>query len=191
MGVRIAELARVQANRLEQSIAPLTGGASFGGHERLLHEPGEHVRDPNGVELIPGAHALDRLELESASEHRQPTKQRPLVRLEKVVAPLHRGRERLLARRRRPALAPEYAEAIVSRSAIAAGPSAPRRPAASSIASGRPSRRPTSEAGELASTFNEMLDRLETERREATGWPGGRRSGCGSRRSSTTRSGRS
>lgn len=32
-----------------------------------------------------------------------------------------------------------------------------------------PSAEPTSEAGELALTFNEMLDRLETERREATG----------------------
>jgi two-component system, NarL family, sensor histidine kinase UhpB len=32
-----------------------------------------------------------------------------------------------------------------------------------------PGRRPTSEAGELAMTFNEMLERLESERREATG----------------------
>ncbi len=32
-----------------------------------------------------------------------------------------------------------------------------------------PGAQPTSEAGELALTFNEMLDRLETERREATG----------------------
>src|ERR1700722_5880724 len=32
-----------------------------------------------------------------------------------------------------------------------------------------PGAEPTSEAGELALTFNEMLDRLETERREATG----------------------
>jgi two-component system sensor histidine kinase UhpB len=32
-----------------------------------------------------------------------------------------------------------------------------------------PGAAPTSEAGELALTFNEMLDRLETERREATG----------------------
>jgi two-component system sensor histidine kinase UhpB len=32
-----------------------------------------------------------------------------------------------------------------------------------------PGARPTSEAGELALTFNEMLDRLELERREATG----------------------
>ena len=37
-----------------------------------------------------------------------------------------------------------------------------------------PDARPTSEAGELAVTFNEMLERLELERREATA-PGARR----------------
>jgi HAMP domain-containing protein len=51
----------------------------------------------------------------------------------------------------------------------------------------------SSEAGELALTFNQMPDRLEASagRRPAGCWPDRRRSGCGSPRSCTTRSGRS
>jgi hypothetical protein len=55
-----------------------------------------------------------------------------------------------------------------------------------------PGAQPTSEAGELALTFNEMLDRLELERREATGrvLAGQEPNGGGSPRSCTTRSDR-
>ncbi len=55
-----------------------------------------------------------------------------------------------------------------------------------------PDARPTSEIGELAVTFNEMLKRLEVERREATARVSPRTSpsDCASLRSCTTRSGR-
>ncbi len=68
---------------------------------------------PGRVELAAGAHVLDRLELEAAGEDREPPEQRPLVRVEQVVAPLERRGQRLLARRRRVAPAAEHAEAIV------------------------------------------------------------------------------
>ena len=109
----VEPLARVQANGLEQAVAALAGGALVGGDKRLLDETCEHVGDARTVELAAGAHALDRLELEAAGEDREPTKQRPLVRLEQVVAPLQRRRERLLPRRRRVAHAAEHAEAVV------------------------------------------------------------------------------
>ena len=109
----VEPLARVQANGLEQPVAALAGGALVGGHQRLLDETSRARRRCPDVELAAGAHALDRLELEAASEGREPTKQRPLVRLEQVVAPLQRRLERLLPCRRRVAAGAEHAEAVV------------------------------------------------------------------------------
>ena len=66
-----------------------------------------------GASRSPPAHTLDGVELEAAAEGCKPTKQRPLVWLEEVVAPLQRRLECLLPCRRRMAPRAEHAEAVV------------------------------------------------------------------------------
>ncbi len=108
----VEPFARVEANRLEQAVAPLAP-AFVRGDERLLDEPREHVGAAGHVEPVAGADRLDGGELEAAGEDGEPAEEHPLVGLEQVVAPLERRRERLLPRRRRAVARAEQAEAVV------------------------------------------------------------------------------
>ena len=109
----IEPLARVEANGLEQAVAALREEPSSAATSDFSTSRASTSAMPGGVEVVAGAHALDRLELEATGEDREPPKQRPLVRLEQVVAPLQRGAEGLLPGRRCAARGAEHAEAGV------------------------------------------------------------------------------
>jgi len=108
----VEPVARVEPHGLQQSVAALARRRLERHHERLLHQPRQHVGDRRGLERVVGADRFGGLEIEAAGEHGQAPEQRALVGLEQVVAPFERGGQRLLPRRGRVAAGAEHAEAV-------------------------------------------------------------------------------
>jgi hypothetical protein len=79
-------------DRLEQPVAHLRGGR-FGQHQRAVDQGREAVQH-----ILTGPKDLGRVEVESASEHRQLLEQQPLGGLEQLVAPVEGCLHRALTR---------------------------------------------------------------------------------------------
>ena len=91
--------------------------------------------------VVVGADRLGRRQVATAGEHRQPLEDALLVVEEQLVAPVDHRAQRLLARQRGARPAGEQAEPIVQADEICVSGNARVRAAASSMASGSPSRR--------------------------------------------------
>ena len=124
-------------NRLEHAQAQLTVGGAHRSQQVLGHQRIDQVED---LALV--ADGCRRLEAAAADEDRQAAKQRLLVRLEQVVAPGDGVAQRLLAGRRVARAARQQLESTLERPEHRAWRRAvAMRAAASSMASGSPSRR--------------------------------------------------
>ncbi|MGH3837350.1 MAG: hypothetical protein ACRDSF_16860 [Pseudonocardiaceae bacterium] len=99
-------------DRLEQAVTALRL-VDVSLDEGLVHQAGEDIQHRVAIHDLAGADALGRIEGETAGEHRQAAQQRALGIVEQLVAPCHRGLERLLAGQRGPAPAGEEAEPVV------------------------------------------------------------------------------
>ena len=152
LGVVDEALPAVLAHGLQE---PVPGGVRrvVDGHHRLVDEPGEQVeRVVLGVGRV-AAHAVRRVEVEPAGEHRQPREQGPLALGQQPVGPVDRRDEALVARpasTREPPLTNRGL--VVSRRATSAAFITRIRAAASSIPSGRPSSRRQISATEPAAS---------------------------------------
>jgi hypothetical protein len=104
-------LAGILAHRLEQLVA---GRATLAvdAHERLFDQAAEQLEDRAGSERLTAAYLLGGLEAEAAGEDGEPPEQHALVGAEQLVAPVERGRERPLPRKRRAAARAEHAERV-------------------------------------------------------------------------------
>ncbi len=99
-------------HRLQQAVARHAGGGS-GQHERLVHQPGEHLKHVLGREVAARTDRLGRGEVPAAREGRQAAEEGPLVLAQQRVAPRQRGAQRLLAGRPGAVAAGQQAHAIV------------------------------------------------------------------------------
>ena len=97
-------------------------------------------------QLQVGGELLGGVEGDPVDEHRQVPEQPPLVVGEQLVGPLDGGAQRPVPRRRRWAAPPSRSSARSSRRCRSASENVDSRPAASSMASGMPSRRRTMSA---------------------------------------------
>ena len=83
------------ADRLQQPVAdPVRLVVRH--HQRLVDKGREQIEHLQRFDVTPGRDGLGGIERESAGEDGQTLQHRPLVLAEQVVAPLHRGSERLL-----------------------------------------------------------------------------------------------
>ena len=110
-------------------------------HERLVDEAADS-RHVVGVEPLVRADRFGRVERAAAREHREPREDAPLVVVEQVVAPVDDARAASAGAGAPCGAAGEQAEAVVEAGGdLARASSARTRAAASSMASGSPSRR--------------------------------------------------
>ena len=94
-----------------------------------------------GVDVAAGGDLLGRVEREAAGEHREAPEHRALALGQQLVAPVDRRLQRLLAGQHRARAAGEQPEAVVEPGRDLLDRSPRTRAAASSTASGMPSRR--------------------------------------------------
>ena len=127
VGVRVAQqcqltgvtrpVERVLAHGLQQPVLGLglavTVGVLVELHEALVDESPDEIHDRPLVEIAGrGAERLGQAEPERACADAQPAQHPALVIVEQVVAPLHGGQQRLLARQDRTRTAGEQPEAL-------------------------------------------------------------------------------
>ena len=101
-----------QRERLEEVEAGLAVGL-VGDHQGLVDEMSQQVGDILGLDLVPGAHGLGRLQRTTPGEDGEQLEHALLVVEQQVVAPLHHGPEGLLPRQRRTGPAGQEPEPIV------------------------------------------------------------------------------
>ena len=101
-----------QRERLEE-VEPGLAVDVVGDHQGLVDEVGQQVGDVLGLDLVPGAHGLGRLQRTAPGEDGEQLEHVPLVVEQQVVAPLHDGPEGLLPRQRRTSPAGQEPEPIV------------------------------------------------------------------------------
>ena len=112
------------------------------GHDqRLVDQPRDQPRDPAAVDGAAGADLLGGLQGEAAGEDGQAPEEHALLAGEQVVAPVDGGAQRLLARARRAAATGQDVEAVAEACRDLVERERATRAAASSMASGMPSRR--------------------------------------------------
>src|SRR5205823_4310523 len=130
---------RVLADRLEQPVAHARA-VLIDDHERLVDERGQQVEDRQGLQSGARADFLDGVERPAAREHGQAAEQHPLVVAQQLVTQSTDARRvcwRGIADRAPPV---SKRKRSPSPAAICSIPSTRTRAAASSIASGIPSR---------------------------------------------------
>src|SRR5829696_923174 len=110
---RLVELlGGVLPRRLQKPVACLPAPAGYQ-HQRLLHQPYEHVENFPGVDAIPGAYGLGRIEGEPFGEHGKPPEYLPFFLVEQLVAPVQGASQRPLPLRSGPVSAGEQTERIL------------------------------------------------------------------------------
>ena len=110
--------------------------------DRLVHQPGHQLEHLVAVDAVARAHGFGRLQVEPAGEHRHSRPQRLLGLRAQLVAASRPPPSASDARRcHSPAAPAQQPERSSSRCRICSGDSTRNRAAASSIASGSPSRR--------------------------------------------------
>ena len=103
---------RVLLDRVQQPVAGLAAQLVVEGDQRLVDERGHQVEHGAGRDLLVRADLLGHLQV-PAGEHRQPAQQ-DLLRLgQQLVAPVHRGAQRLLPRRRGPVARGQQPEPVI------------------------------------------------------------------------------
>ena len=140
---RPAPLGAVGPDRLQHPVADPAAVALGRHHQRLVDQPGQqvqHLVDGQAAGDGAGADPLHGLQGGPAGEHRQPPQQDLLVAAQQFPAPVDHGPQRLVAARDRPAAVGQEPERSSRRAATCPGERAWNRAAASSMASGRPSR---------------------------------------------------
>ena len=139
-------LLAVVAQGLQHPVPGRRPAGVIADQDRLVHQPGHHVKQLLDGQLFVGADSLDRVQLEPAGKHRQPGPQQPLRLGTKSKD--HSTHPRNVCCRSGAARLPRDSRAnrSVNRSRICAGASTRTRAAASSIANGNPSSRRHSSA---------------------------------------------
>jgi hypothetical protein len=117
-GVQLAGVAQAFETELAQRLQhPVGAGGVVVVDETLVDEPGEAGGDIAGSDVSAiGGDGFGGVEIEPSRTHGQPAQDHPVHRIKKVLAPVDRGQQGLVARQGRPRAAAEQTEGIVQAS---------------------------------------------------------------------------